>query len=130
MNDIDALLKRSFAEAPEPADDGFAVQVTHAVARRETVAKWRQGAQNAGMAAAGVGVLYGVYGLVGAFGQQFLASAGLEIALAHSALSSAPDAAGAQAQNLVQAVGAGLTQVLFIAAALAGGAVAYRATQD
>ena len=36
MNDFDALLNRSFAEAhDEPADDGFAVKVSHAVAMRE-----------------------------------------------------------------------------------------------
>ena len=33
MTDFDALLKRSFAEAHEPADDGFAVNVAHAVAQ-------------------------------------------------------------------------------------------------
>ena len=35
MTDFDALLKRSFAEAHEPLDDGFSVNVGHAVAQRE-----------------------------------------------------------------------------------------------
>ena len=41
MTDFDALLKRSFAEAHEPADDGFAVNVTHVVAMREAGLKAR-----------------------------------------------------------------------------------------
>ena len=35
MSDFDAMLKRSFAEAHEPVDDGFTVSVTHAVAGSE-----------------------------------------------------------------------------------------------
>jgi hypothetical protein len=130
MNDFDALLKRSFAEAPEPADDGFTVKVGHAVARRETAVQIRSVVQSVGMAAAGAVALYAVYGLVSSFGQEVLAVAGLEVARAHGALSSAPSISGA-AQGVMQSLGAGMmTQLLLIAAALAGGAVAYRAVQD
>lgn len=129
MNDFDALLKRSFAEAPEPADDGFTVKVGHAVARRETALKTRAVLQGIGMAAAGAVALYGVYGLVSGFGQEVMATAGLEIARAHGALSSAPSISGA-AQGVMQSLGAGMTQILLTAAALAGGAVAYRSVQD
>ncbi len=133
MNEFDAVLKRAFAEAPEPADDAFVVNVSHAVSRRERFAQLRNAAQTAGMAAAGAAVLYGLYGFVSAFGQEFLASAGLELARAHGALSAAPtvgDAAG-QAQTALQSVSAGImTQILLIMAALAGGAVAYRTIQQ
>lgn len=129
MSDFDALLKRSFAEAAEPADDGFSVRVSKAVAARESVAKWRQIAQGAGLAAAGVGLFYGASGLFGAFGQEILAMAGLQMAQAQAAVASSPDVAG-QAQGVLQSLGAGLTQVLLAMAALAGGAVAYRAVQD
>ena len=129
MSDFDALLKRSFAEAAEPSDDGFTVQIGAAVSRREKLAKWRSIAQTAAMAAAGVAVLYGGYALASVFGQPLLAGAGLELAQAHGALSGAPSV-GAQAQTLAQSLGAGMTQTLLIVAALAGGAVAYRATQD
>jgi hypothetical protein len=130
MNDFDALLKRSFAEAPEPVDDGFTVRVGHAVARREAAVKVRNVVQSVGMAAAGAVALYAVYGLVSTFGQEVMATAGLEVARAHGALSSAPSISGA-AQGVMQSLSAGMmTQLLLIAAALAGGAVAYRAVQD
>jgi hypothetical protein len=130
MNDFNAMLTRSFAEAhDEPADDGFTVQVGQAVARRELENKIRNAAYTAGMAAAGAAVLYGAYGIASAFGQEFLASVGLEVARAHGALSETPSVSGA-AQGFMQSIGAGLTQILLVTAALAGGAVAYRATQD
>ncbi|MGE0739747.1 MAG: hypothetical protein AB7O98_00270 [Hyphomonadaceae bacterium] len=129
MTDFDALLKREFAEAHEPADDGFSVRVGHVVARRETAAKTRAIAQQVGMAAAGAAICYGLYSFAGTFGQEMMATAGLEVARAHGALSTAPSMSGA-AQGLMQSVGAGMTQILLITAALAGGAVAYRATQD
>lgn len=129
MTDFDALLKRSFAEAPEPVDDGFTVKIEHAVARRESALKVRNLAQSVGMAAAGAAVVYGGYALYGAFGQELLASAGLEIARAHGAISSAPSIGGA-AQGVLGTLGAGMTQIMLMtAAALAGGAVVYRQTQ-
>jgi hypothetical protein len=130
MSEFDALLTRAFAEAhDEPADDGFSVKVERGVARVETANKVRNAAYVTGMAAAGAAILYGTYGLVGAFGQEFLASAGLELARAQGAIAAAPDLGGA-AQGVMQSLGAGLTQVLLVTAALAGGAVAYRSTQD
>lgn len=129
MNDFDALLKRSFAEAPEPVDDGFSVQVGRAVAYREKAAKVRNAAYTVGMAAAAAAVCYGAYGIVSVYGQEVLASAGLELARAHGAISGAPSVGGA-AQGMLQSFGAGLTQMLLVFAALAGGAVAYRSAQD
>lgn len=127
MNDFDALLKRSFAEAPEPVDDGFSVQVGRGVARSEAAAKVRNATYAVGMAAAGATILYGAYGLVSLFGQEMLATAGLEVARAHGALSSAPSL---DTQGMIQALGAGLSQAMLILGVLAGGAVVYRQTQE
>jgi hypothetical protein len=130
MNDFDAILKRSFAEAPEPVDDGFSVNVSHAVSHAESAIKVRNATYSVGMATAGAAILYGAYTVATAFGQEFLASAGLEVARAHSAMSSAPSMSGA-AQGFMQTLSAGvMTQILLVTAALAGGAVAYRASQD
>jgi TRAP-type C4-dicarboxylate transport system permease small subunit len=129
MTDFDALLKRSFAEAPEPVDDGFSVQVTKAVAHREAAAKTRNAAYVVGMGAACAAMAYGGYSLVAAFGQEAMALAGIEIARAHAAVSNAPSIGGA-AESIVQSLSAGMTQILLVTAALAGGAVAYRAAQD
>jgi len=130
MNDFDALLKRSFAEAPEPVDDGFTVKIGHAVARREAALKTRNLAQSIGLAAAGAALLYGGVSLYGAFGQEVLATAGVEVARAHGALSTAPTFGGA-ANAVLQSLGTGMTQIILMtAAALAGGAVVYRTTQE
>jgi hypothetical protein len=130
MTEFNAVLTRAFAEAhDEPVDDGFSVNVGHAVARREFNNKLRNGVYAVGMAAAGAAICYGGYGFLSAFGQDFLATAGLEVARAHGAVSSAPSM-DAAAQGLMSSVGAGLTQILLITGVLAGGAVAYRSTQD
>lgn len=129
MNDFDALLKRSFAEAPEPADDGFSVQVGRGVSRRAQAAKVRNLTYTVGMATAAVAVCYGGYGLAAQYGPEMLAAAGLEVARAHGAISEAPSF-GSAAQGIAQSFGAGLTQILLVLGALTGGAVVYRQTQD
>jgi hypothetical protein len=129
MTDFDALLKRSFAEAHEPADDGFVVNVTHAVAKREASLTARSYIQYGAITIGAAAVSWGLYTVVGALGQDIVAFAGLEVARAHAALNTVPDA-GATAQNFIQSMGAGLTQILLITGVLAGGAVAYRATQE
>src|SRR5262245_52586955 len=117
MSDFDALLKRSFAEAHEPQDDGFSVGVAHGVARSEKALQLRNAFQTGSMVIGAAAVSYGVYTFLGAFGQEFLAAAGLEVARLHGSLSSASvgDAAGnaaGEAQTLLTTMGAGLTQVL------------------
>jgi hypothetical protein len=130
MTDFDALLRRSFAEAHEPADAGFSVQVGRAVARREAAAKARGAFQLAGVTLACGALAYGVYAVLATLGPEVAASAGLEIARAHGAISNAPSIGGA-AQGLWQSMSAGMTQLLLVTAALAGGgAVAYRVSQD
>jgi len=129
MTDFDALLKRSFAEAHEPVDDGFVVNVGRAVAKREAGLKVRGYMQLGAVTIGAAAVSWGLYAFAGAFGQEFMASIGLEVARAHAAVSTAPDP-GAAAQGFIQSMGAGLTQILLVTAALAGGAVAYRSTQE
>lgn len=130
MSDFDALLKRSFAEDHgEPADDGFVVNVTHRVARREADLKVRGYVQNGAMVVGAAAVSWGLYAFAGEFGQDIMATAGLEVARMHGAISAAPSASSAT-QGFVQSMGAGLTQILLVMGALAGGAVAYRATQN
>ena len=65
MSEFDAFLKRSFAEAPDPVDDGFSANVAHAVARSEKALQMRTIVQNGGMAAGGAVALYGAYAFVG-----------------------------------------------------------------
>ncbi len=132
MNDFDALLTRSFAEAAEPVDDGFSVKVSHAVARSENALKVRNAIYSGGMAVAGAAIAYGVYAFTSAFGQEFMASAGLEIARAHGALSAAPSVSGVTQgfMQSLQGLGAILPQMMLATAALAGGAVAYRSAQQ
>jgi hypothetical protein len=131
MTDFDALLKRSFAEGHEPADDGFVVNITHRVAKREADLKVRGYFQVGAMVIGAAAASWGVYSFAGVFGQEFLAVAGLEVARVHGALSSAPSVDPASAtQTVIQSLGAGLTQILLVTGALAGGAFVYRSTQQ
>ncbi len=123
MTDFDALLKRSFAEAHEPADDGFSVRVSHAVARSEQVARLRNAFQTGAWAVAGGAVLFGAYGLIMNLAPDVLTSLGFGMSRAHQVITG-PGA------NAMQAVSAGMTQILLVTGALAGGLVAYRATQE
>lgn len=127
MTEFNALLKRSFAEAHEPADDGFSAAVSRRVARREAGAQSRFGLQMGALGIAVAAVAYGLWSIVGGLAPDLAASAGLELARAHGALSGGPSVSFA---NVAQSMGAGLTQVLLVAAALAGGAVAFRNAQD
>ena len=105
------------------------VNVSHAVAKRETGLQVRSYMQYGAITIGAAAVSWGLYTLAGAFGQDVMASVGLEVARAHAVVSTAPDA-GAAAQNFIQSMGAGLTQILLITAVLAGGAVVYRSTQE
>lgn len=133
MSDMNALLTRAFAEAHEPADDGFSVSVGQAVARREVGAKAMQVTQAAGLATAGVAVLFGVWSIGQGMAPELMATAGLEFARAHGAVSGAPDLASEAAswgQSLLNVASAGLTQIMMITAAVAGGAFALRNAQQ
>lgn len=123
MTDFDTLLKRSFAEAHEPADDGFSVSVSHAVARKERLAGVRNALQAGAWTIAGATVLFAVYGVAMNMAPEVLTSLGFGMSRAHEVLSG-PGA------NAVQTISAGMTQILLVTGALAGGLVAYRATQE
>ncbi|GAM99720.1 hypothetical protein U91I_03375 [alpha proteobacterium U9-1i] len=127
MSEFDALLKRSFAEAHEPADDGFTVAVTHRVAKREKAAQARFGMQMAGLGVGLAAVSYGLYALASVLGPEVAATAGLELARVHGAMSGGPSVSFT---DVVQSLGAGLSQVLLVTAAVAAGAVAFRNAQD
>jgi hypothetical protein len=127
MSDFDALLKRSFAEAHEPADDGFTVAVTRRVAKREKASQARFGMQMVGLGIGLAAVSYGLYALVSVLGPEFAATAGLELARVHGAMSGGPSVSLA---GVTQSLGAGLTQVLLIAGAMTAGVVAFRNAQD
>lgn len=130
MTELDTILKRAFAEADEPIDNGFSVRVGAAVARRERAGEMRAAVHAIGLGVAGVTVLYALFPLLWSFAQDFLVSFGLEVARAQGALNTEVPLVANQAQGWLQATSAGLTQVLLIMAALAGGAVAYRAARD
>ena len=123
MTDFDALLKRSFAQAHEPADDGFSVQVAHGVARSERALRVRNAFQTGAWTIAGGAVLFGVYGIAMNIAPEVLTGLGFGMSRAHEALSG-------PGVSMMQSVGAGMTQILLAAGALAGGLVAYRATQQ
>ena len=123
MTEFDTLLKRGFAEAHEPADDGFSGNVAHGVARHENAAKIRNAAQTGAWAIAGAAVLYGLYGMVMTFAPDILASVGFGVVRAQAAING-PGA------DMMRSLSAGLTQILLITGAIAGGLVAYRATQE
>lgn len=130
MTELDTILKRAFAEADEPIDNGFSIRVGAAVARRERASEMRAAVHAVGLGIAGVTVLYALFPLLWSFAQDFLVSFGLEVARAQGALNTEVPLVANQAQGWLQATSAGLTQVLLIMAALAGGAVAYRASRD
>ncbi len=123
MDDFNATLKRAFAEAHEPADNGFTVNVTHIVARREKSVLWLLSLQGIGIAIAAAAVVYGLMGAFGAYGMELMAGLGLEVARAHGAMTQVSSFDFAS-------LAAGLTQILFVAGALAGSAVVYRASQQ
>jgi hypothetical protein len=128
MDHFDATLKRAFAEAPEPEDQGFTVRVSAGVAKRERGALGWVLAQRVGFVAAGLAIAFGALQFILAIGPQIMASFGLELARAHGAVSgsSLDMDFGAALANL----SVGLPQIMLVIAVLAGGAVAYRTAQE
>lgn len=123
MTDFNATLTRAFAEAAEPADDGFSVHVADTVARREKSGLWRLTVQGVGFAIAAAAIAWGLMSVLGVFGPEFMASFGLEIARVHGAMT--------QASSFdLASLAANMAQVFVIIGALTGGAVAYRSFQQ
>lgn len=127
MDAFESQLKAAFADASDPVDDGFTVHVTRKVAAHERQAVWRSVAFNVAIVVAGLAVAFGVYQVVSAYGAQFLASFGLEIARAHGALSQGDSLQTMMSQGVL---GLGLTQIALIAVATAGGVVAIRNARE
>ena len=122
--DFNATLTRAFAEASEPADESFVLAVSGAVARKERMAGALAWAQVIGLAIGAMAVATGVFMIFQPMLPELMASAGLSLAQAHGAV------VNAQTANLSSAGAAGLTQLLFVVVALAGGAAVYRANQQ
>lgn len=132
MTDFNATLTRAFAEAHEPADDGFSVNIGHAVARHERLAKVMAGVQTAGATVATVAVGYGLWSAFSGFAPDLMASVGLEFAKAHGAISQAPTVANNASvigSTFMNSIGAGLSQIMMVTGLIVGGAVAVRSTQ-
>lgn len=128
MTEFDALLKRSFAEAPEPVDEGFATRVTSVIARREASLKNAATMRGAVWAVASGAIVYGAYALASAMGaDQLITIAADQVGAARGAIGAS---AGEFSLDAGQVLGAGMTQILLAVAALTGGAVAYRSAQD
>lgn len=126
MEAFEAELKRAFAETADPVDDGFAVKVAGAVDSLERRRAWLRVAR---FAAFGLGILAAAFGAVQLFqgvGLALLADLGLGVARLHGELSAVELAAPAQ-QSVM---GLGLTQILLLTFALAGGAYAARRARD
>lgn len=123
MSDFDAFLTRSFAEAPEPVDDGFTVRISEAVVRREKSALWLTVIQGVIMASAALAVVGGLMSAYAVFGPQLVSALGLELARAHGAMAQA-------APSGMTSLAAGLTPLLLLAGALTGGALVYRQSQQ
>jgi hypothetical protein len=134
MSDFDAFLTRSFAEAPEPADDGFSTRIGAAVAQREKAARLRTLFQRSGLGVAAAVLVYVAVGATFGASQDLLADTALGVARAVSDFETSGPGVLSQAQtfgaSLRQTLGLGLTQILLAAGALLGGAVAYRSAQD
>lgn len=132
MNDFDSLLKRSFATAEEPADEGFSVTVSRAVSHRERRRKAAAGAHTLASAVAVVLVVYCGFSVAMGLGlDNLLSAAADQVGEARGALAQAEaPSSGALVQSMTQAVGASLSQVLLLVAVLAGGLFAYRSAQD
>lgn len=132
MSEFNAILTRAFAEAELPADDGFSLNVGRGVARSENARRFRAAVQAFGLGIAVLTIALAAFNPVSALIQEWLGSAGIGAARAYGSVNLgglAADAEGAGASAL-NSLGLGLTQLLLIAGALVGGAVAYRSAQD
>lgn len=132
MSEFNALLTRAFAEAELPADDGFSLNVGRGVARRENARRLRSAVQTFGLGLAVVTIALAAFNPVSLLIQEWLGSAGIGAARAYGSIDAGGLAADAEGVGVsaLNSLGLGLTQILLIAGALVGGAVAYRSAQD
>lgn len=131
MDAFETELKRAFAAPADPVDEGFSVNVSTRVAKVEQRRSWSAMARNAGLGVAGLAALVGVMGLAQGLAPDLIASLGMGFAKAHGAVAQA-EVAAPQAlsqdfnQGVQSLVSLGLTQIMVLAAMLAGGVYAVR----
>lgn len=132
MSEFNALLTRAFAEAEVPADDGFTLKVGRGVAQRESARRLRGAVHTIGLGLAILTIAVAAFNPAMALIQEWLGNAGLGAARAYGAIDSSGLATQAEGVGIdaLSSLGLGLTQILLIAGALVGGAVAYRSAQD
>ena len=122
--DFDATLKRAFAEAPEPADDHFVHAVSWRVAKREKAAAALAWGQVVGITVGAMAAAFCLLTMLVPMAPSLMASFGLELAQAHGSMVSA------SSFNLSAVSAAGLTQMLIVFGAIAGGAALVRVNQQ
>ncbi|MBI1250346.1 MAG: hypothetical protein GC189_02610 [Alphaproteobacteria bacterium] len=122
FTDFDAELRRTFATAEGPVDDGFSVAVAHRVAAKERGAQLGAWARLAALLVAGGAAAYGVIALIRELGPMLMAQFGMEVVTLQSALANAN--AGEAVSSMM------LTQMLIVLGLGAGGVAAYRAVSE
>ena len=126
MNAFESDLKRMFAEVPDPADDSFSVRVAEKVQTREASRKWAGWARIAAFVVGALTALVAVFMALKSFGLMLMADMGLGLARLHGLVTEAEFSS-----SLNQSImGVGLTQILLMTLALAGGAYAMRRARD
>lgn len=125
MSDLDAILKRGFAEAHEPGDDAFVVRVGQTVARKEKLAAIQAWAQVIGLAIGAIAAFSGVFILAAPFLTDLasgLQTTWFSTQMAFSAISPS---------SLVMSASAiFMSQAFLTLSAVAGGIVLYRSSQQ
>lgn len=125
MSDLDAILKRSFAEAHEPADEAFVVHVGQAVAHKEKLVTIQAWAQVIGLAVGAMAAFSGLFILAAPFLTDLasgLQTTWFSTQMAFSAVS--PSSFVMSANAIV------MSQAFLALSGVAGGIVLYRSTQQ
>ena len=125
MSDLDAILKRSFAQAHEPADDAFVVHVGQAVARKEKLTAIQAWAQVVALAIGAIAAFSGVFILAAPFLTELASGLQTTWFSAQVTLSTI------SLSSIVMSASAIFVSQAFLAlSAVAGGIVLYRSTQQ
>ena len=125
MSDLDAILKRSFAEAHEPADEAFVVHVGQAVDRKEKLATIQAWAQVIGLAIGAMAAFSGLFILAAPFLTDLatgIQTTWFSTQMAFSAVS--------PSSFVMSATAIFMSQAFLALSAVAGGLVLYRSTQQ
>jgi hypothetical protein len=126
MDEFDSELRRAFAALEDPADGGFAAQVSTRVARKERARSVQGWLNVAAFLVAGGAFAYGLFGVLQSMVPAALAALGFGVSEVQSAWMASRDLAGVNVTGL----GAALTPLLLAAAVAVGGLVAARAATE